>query len=83
MHEQRNLVRQVALDYSERSQAWTEMLRLWVITTSHDKYEAELGKIRESHRKSTQVRRAPEAAHSRMGCQLLRCKSSNSNALCP
>ncbi|KAK9819698.1 hypothetical protein WJX72_001361 [[Myrmecia] bisecta] len=50
------IVFEVALDFSETSSTWKEMLRLWVITLSHDRYEAELRSIQASHRKSTEVR---------------------------
>ena len=50
------IVFEVAADWSETSKCWKEMLRLWCITLDHKRYEQELAKIQESHRKSATVR---------------------------
>lgn len=49
------IVFEVAVDYDQATKTWREMLRLWVITLDHDKYEKELQNIAESHKKSVQV----------------------------
>ncbi|KAK9807285.1 hypothetical protein WJX73_007725 [Symbiochloris irregularis] len=54
------IVFEVAVDYDQKSKSWREMLRLWVITLDHDKYEKELENIAESHKKSQKVRQKLE-----------------------
>lgn len=47
---------EVAVDYSETSHCWKEMLRVWIVTLSHSTYEAELPKILASYKKSSQIK---------------------------
>ncbi|KAL0051116.1 hypothetical protein WJX82_002309 [Trebouxia sp. C0006] len=50
------IVFEVAVDYSQTAHTWKEMLRLWVITLDHEKYECELNNIAQGHSKSVQAR---------------------------
>lgn len=50
------IVFEVAVDYSETAHIWKDMIRLWVITLDHDKYERELNNIPKSHNKSIQAK---------------------------
>ncbi|DBA81851.1 TPA: hypothetical protein ACH3X1_007570 [Trebouxia sp. C0004] len=50
------IVFEVAVDYSQTAHTWKEMLRLWVITLDHEKYERELNNIAQGHSKSVQAR---------------------------
>ncbi|KAK9842411.1 hypothetical protein WJX84_005751 [Apatococcus fuscideae] len=43
---------EIAVDFEEASRTWKEMLRLWVITLSHDDYERAILSIQASHLKS-------------------------------
>lgn len=53
---------QVAVDFSETRHAWVDMIRVWAIHMSHDKYDRALqssqvlATIIASHRRSQQVR---------------------------
>eukprot|EP00887_Chlorella_sp_A99_P006107 scaffold22.g6107.t1 len=49
------IVFEVAADWSENYKEWKEMLRIWCITLDHKRYEVELARIQESHRKSATV----------------------------
>ncbi|KAK9854785.1 hypothetical protein WJX84_000152 [Apatococcus fuscideae] len=49
------IVFEVAADFDERSKTWKEMLRLWLITMSHDKYMAAIPTIQASYVKSQKV----------------------------
>ncbi len=47
---------QVCEDYSHTEKCFKDIIRVWLITLSHDQYEAEIPKIEASFKKSQQVR---------------------------